>query len=75
VGALKDERNQAMKRAYESGKSINAVAREFGLPESTCRRYLLEVGTVLRQQGYSPGSHGARRRNNGRGLLGWLYQD
>lgn len=52
----------AMRAAYEAGKSIATVGREFGVGKDRARRLLLEAGTTLRPP--KGGTTGAMQTNS-----------
>jgi len=60
-----DEKCSALRKEYESGKTLDALARQEGVSHTTIHRALLRVGTEMR-------SRGNPKRKSQPGLLGWL---
>jgi len=60
-----DEKCSALRKEYESGMTLDALARQEGVSHTTIHRALLRVGTEMRRRG-----NPAKRVR--KGILGWL---
>ena len=57
-----EERRQRMRRLYESGMTLRAVAEKMGCSFQSVHQVLRLMGVPMRTRGGNMGSHSRRRR-------------